>query len=63
MADPWAELSRRGYCYHSASRHYRTETLLRKLREDPSPQAMATIAYELSFRDAELALLPPLAGG
>lgn len=56
MADPWAELSRRGYCYHSASRHYKTETLLRKLREDPSPKAMATIAYELSFRDAELAL-------
>jgi HEAT repeat protein len=56
MGDPWSEPVRRGYCYHSALLHYKTETLLRKLREGAPPNALLTIAYELSFRDAELAL-------
>jgi hypothetical protein len=55
-AGPWSSDLRRGYCYHSALLGYKTETLLRKWRDGPSPHRQKAIAYELSFREPALAL-------
>ncbi len=55
--DPWARGIRPGYCYHSALSSYKTETLVKKWREGSvGAQQLATIAWELSFRDPDLAL-------
>lgn len=56
-ADRWADTTRQGYCYHSPIRSYKTETLVKKWQEgDGSSKKLATIAFELSFRDPALAL-------
>jgi hypothetical protein len=57
VTDEHAWPTRRGYCYHSAARSYKTETLVRKWREGAGgPKQRAMLAYELSFRDPALAL-------
>jgi hypothetical protein len=51
--DPSDQWYRKGYCYHSVINRYK---LIVQLHAGPGTKKLATIAYELSFRDPVLAL-------
>lgn len=53
----WSFEPRKGSCYHSPIRGFKTETLIAKLRDPETSSAkVLIIAYELSFRDPASAL-------
>jgi hypothetical protein len=54
-ADPWDQWYRKGYCYHSVINRYKNDKLIVQLRAGPGAKKLASIAYELSFRDPVLA--------